>query len=271
MPEKDKHPNVHAAKRGCRSARQWQEIRQAALLARTEGVTIELHGVRVGPSVVRAEYRATSQPTLPAARDGSVAQKSETDAAERARGPQLPEAGGRERASPPSKQQPRDARRSQKRLLEFQAQKHTEKCQSRWLLITNRYRRAAVWTAWMREKATQEKLEMDAKLRVREMLWRAWKRKIALPPPAWMHEKVAQEKREMNAKLCVRELLWKAWTRKIALPPPRRKSHNLPDNSDADAEDLGAKRAEPATSPSSARAKRDKGKRRNQSRGGRSR
>jgi len=88
----------------------------------------------------------------------------------------------------------------------------------------------------MREKATQEKLEMDAKLRVREMLWRAWKRKIALPPPAWMHEKVAQEKREMNAKLCVRELLWKAWTRKIALPPPRRKSHDLPDNSDADAE-----------------------------------
>ena len=45
MPEKDKHPNVHAAKRGCRSVRQWQDIRQAARLARTEGVTIELHGV----------------------------------------------------------------------------------------------------------------------------------------------------------------------------------------------------------------------------------
>ena len=42
-------PKAAAAKRGCLNARQWQDIRQAARLARSEGVTLITHGITVTP------------------------------------------------------------------------------------------------------------------------------------------------------------------------------------------------------------------------------
>ena len=43
-------PKAAAAKRGCLTARHWQDIRQAARLARSEGVTLITHGVTVAPA-----------------------------------------------------------------------------------------------------------------------------------------------------------------------------------------------------------------------------
>ena len=157
MSEKVKHPKVPAAKRGCLSARQWQDIRQASRLARTEGVTLHLHGVRVGPTAnaVSETRTSSSKPALPAARDGCTKQQSEADAAKCARDSQLSEtnrgADGSARASPSSKRQQDHAQRSQKRLQEFQERKRMEKCQSQWLSIGSRYRRTTVWTSFMRE------------------------------------------------------------------------------------------------------------------------
>ena len=46
---KDEQPKAAAAKRGCLTARHWQDLRQAARLARSEGVTLIVHGVTVSP------------------------------------------------------------------------------------------------------------------------------------------------------------------------------------------------------------------------------
>ena len=47
---KDEQPKAAAAKRGCLTARHsWQDLRQATRLARSEGVTLIVHGVTVSP------------------------------------------------------------------------------------------------------------------------------------------------------------------------------------------------------------------------------
>ena len=51
QPErKRQHPKEAAANRGCLSARQWSDIRQAMRLTRSEGGVLILHGVKVLPS-----------------------------------------------------------------------------------------------------------------------------------------------------------------------------------------------------------------------------
>ena len=47
---KRQHPKEAAANRGCLSARQWSDIRQAMRLTRPEGGVLILHGVKVLPS-----------------------------------------------------------------------------------------------------------------------------------------------------------------------------------------------------------------------------
>eukprot|EP00966_Prymnesium_polylepis_P132444 3062108-Prymnesium_polylepis.1 len=54
-------PKAAAAKRGCLTTRHWQDIRQAARLARSEGVMLITHGVTVIPAARGQEYQPQPQ------------------------------------------------------------------------------------------------------------------------------------------------------------------------------------------------------------------
>ena len=117
-------PKVAAAKRGCLNARQWQDIRQAARLARSEGVTLITHGITVTP-VARGKENLPQpghESTSMSARGGRGQQPKETigNACD------IPSA--EQHKQQPSKQQ-RDKDRSLLRLHEFQ---QATACGARW-------------------------------------------------------------------------------------------------------------------------------------------
>jgi hypothetical protein len=152
-------PKAAAARRGCLTARHWQDIRRAARLARSEGVELIMHGVTVGPAARDKENM--SQPQT----------KSTTTSVRGGRGQQLTEAVGkacehplekqREQLQPPKKQ--RDEQRSLGRLYEFQ---RALACGARWLPLAQQLlrreraiSRARVWTERMEQKlALRDKL-----------------------------------------------------------------------------------------------------------------
>ena len=141
---------AHPARRprGSLSARQWQEIRQAARLARSEGVEVTRYGFTFRP--------APADPNM------SVHRASESSTR-----------GGARTTSAPSKKQPspRDVRRAQ----EFQAR---TRITQRWLPLVHRLLRADrrkirdnVWTGWMRARMSPR---WDAQCKLHSLLWRAW-------------------------------------------------------------------------------------------------
>ena len=141
-------PKAAAAKRGCLAARHWQDIRQAARLARSEGVTLIMHGVTVAPA---ARGQDPPQPQ----------DKSTTTTTRDGRGQQPKEPIGNACEHPPAKQherqppkQQREQQRSLRRLHDFQQAKA---CGARWeplvkmLLRKERaISRANVWTEHLR-------------------------------------------------------------------------------------------------------------------------
>lgn len=146
-----------ASTRGCLSSRQWSDIRQAARLARTEGVTLVMHGVKVSPhhSTLDAEPAAQKEKTKTPARDEPVQQSKDPDD-----------------CKPKSKKALRDA----DRLQEFQEKKRLAPIVSRWEILARQPLRAcrrmirdAAWTSWMLEK---QQLKVQCKLR--PLLWQAW-------------------------------------------------------------------------------------------------
>ena len=129
------------------SARQWQEIRQAARLARSEGVEVTRYGFTIRPAPDPNMRARASQPSAP-----------HEDA---------------RTTSTPSKKQPspRDVRRAQ----DFQARTRTTQ---RWLPLIRRLLRADrrkirddVWTGWMRARMSPR---LDAQRKLQNLLWRAW-------------------------------------------------------------------------------------------------
>ena len=141
-----------AAARGCLTARHWQDIRRAARLARSEGVSLIMHGVTIGPAAHDQEN--LSQPQS----------KSTTTIVRSGRGQQLTEAVGnacenplekqREQQRSPKKQ--REQQRSLGRLHEFQ---QALACGARWLPFAQKLlrreraiSRANVWTDQMERK-----------------------------------------------------------------------------------------------------------------------
>ena len=158
----DEQSDTHkaaAARRGCLTARHWQDIRRAVRLARSEGVELTMHGVTVGPAARGKEN--LSQPQT----------KSTTTSVRGGRGQQLTEAVGkacekslekqRGQQQPPKKQ--RDEQRSLGRLYEFQ---RALACGARWLPLAQQLlrreraiSRARVWTERMEQKlALRDKL-----------------------------------------------------------------------------------------------------------------
>jgi len=146
------HPARSAATRGSLSARQWQDIRQAARLARSEGVTLIIHGVKIFGDTPAG----SRQPQRDAVHDGGDQQPMEVDRQAAA-------------AATKNKKQQRDALRAQENRV-----RKRMACWRRLVLrMTIRPQRDAVWTEWMRSRMSPK---CDARSRVRDAFWQEWTR-----------------------------------------------------------------------------------------------
>ena len=140
-------PKAAAAHRGCLTARHWQDIRQGARLARSEGVTIIIHNVTVGPVARGHQPQPQDNSTATTGRGGRGQQLKESIS----KACEYPAAEQHEQQ--PSKRQ-REQQRSLSRLHDHQQAKA---CGARWApLVQNLLRkeraisRADVWTTHMR-------------------------------------------------------------------------------------------------------------------------
>ena len=112
------------AKRGTMSKQHWEDLRQAARLARTEGVTLTLHGVTIDPpKTARAQGSGKVLEPPP----HCAGKKGQASKADKESQPMDTTGDG---TTLSKKQQ-----RSTKRLSEFQEAKRAEKCVERWLLV----------------------------------------------------------------------------------------------------------------------------------------
>ena len=170
-----KHHARAAATRGSSSAHRWQDLRQYARLARSEGVSVERRpdgGILITPLPLIDSTNATGKPQ----HEREKKKKSTPDAGAEpmdTRGP----------APQPSKKQQRDERRAKDdqalRASPFMA---------RWTLLTQRLVRDARRTildsthlAWKRSRTPEAQLE--ARRKWRALLWREWTRPRFVPPP----------------------------------------------------------------------------------------
>ena len=143
-------PETAAAKHGCLSTRQWQDIRRASRLASSEGITLIMHGVSVIPTTRDSENLSQSE------------NNSTTTSARGGRGLQPKESIGKACENPSAKQlheqqltkQQREQERSLRRLHDFQ---QAFACGARWEPLVQKLlrkeraiSRADVWTTHMR-------------------------------------------------------------------------------------------------------------------------
>jgi len=173
-----RHP-AQVARRGTLSARQWQDLRQAARIACSEGVSVtwrrdgSLVFTPLPTPLIDSTNKAGNRPSSAetskrTTRDADVPVPMETDGIERVQA---------------SKKQQRDARR----LQEYQESKRVPQSAARWLLLTQRQLWAArktscnaVWAGWMRSRTPEARLATRRKLR--GLLWRAWTHPQIAPP-----------------------------------------------------------------------------------------
>lgn len=139
-----------AKKHGCVGARRWLDIRQAARVARTEGVTLNIHGITVSPCKPQLDIRQG-----PKRENAGVTMCDESK--------QQPVESGGAACNKSSKVKERDARR----LLEFQESKRPLSAASnRWALLVQKsvrvlqfHTRSTVWVEWMKQKPLRESLK----------------------------------------------------------------------------------------------------------------
>jgi len=178
MPRR--HPVQSAGSRGSLNARQWQDIRQAARVARSEGVTITWRrdgSIAISPAPVSAStpHKAGNQ-----LREQERSHRTTRDAVA-----QPMDTAGSE-TIPSKKQlqkQERDAGRAEaNRALKASPQLARWQLLSKRLLWTARKDTCnAIWTAWMRSRDPEARLE--ARRKVRNVFWREWTRPQIEPPP----------------------------------------------------------------------------------------
>ena len=140
------------ANRGRLSAGQWQDIRQAARLARSEKVTLVVHGIKVIPAM---DSTAGSRQ-----RSGGAAHDS-------GRAPSATEAAPAEART--NKKTERDVQRA--------ADNRASKRIARWKQMVKRMRYEYIWmpvfTQFMRASMSPKR---DARRKIRAALWQEWTR-----------------------------------------------------------------------------------------------
>lgn len=131
--------------KGSLSARQWQELRQAARLSRSEGVEVTRYGFTFRPA-----------PDSNRVRGGELSARGAAPSTEPS-------------TKQPSKKKPsaRDVRRAQ----EFQARQRWRPLGYRLARMHRRLTRDDVWTSFMRARLSHRQ---DVQLRLCSLLWRAW-------------------------------------------------------------------------------------------------
>ena len=170
-----KHHARPAVTRGSSSAHRWQDLRQYARLARSEGVSVEQRpdgGILITPLPLNDSTNAAGKP-----RQGYGKKKETTlDASE-------PEPMDTHGSSQPPKKQQRDVRRA----MAFQA-RPTSPSTARWTLLTQRLMRNArrmirdsTHDAWKRSRTPEA--QQEARRKWRALLWREWTRPRFVPPP----------------------------------------------------------------------------------------
>lgn len=164
-----------AANRGCLSVRQWADIRQAAQLAREQGVNLKVHGVVVfstdsPPSAGHTQSEVKEKPAAPRRASGR---------------PQPMDSVGEQPVARTKKQQ-RDAQR----LADHREQQRAAPILARWellarqpLRVVRRMSRDEVWTSWRRE-AQEHKQAARRRLRalLRPYAWQEWTRRCIKAP-----------------------------------------------------------------------------------------
>ena len=171
-----KHPVRPAATRGTLSDRQWQDIRQATRLAKSEGVHLEWRrdgSILIKPPPLKDSTNAAGNPQ-------QRREKKKATTRDAAKHDPMDTA---ESALPQSKKQLRDAQRAKDdqalRASPFMA---------RWTLLTRRLVwnarrtiRDSTHSAWKRSRTPEAQLE--ARRKWRALLWREWTRPRFVPPP----------------------------------------------------------------------------------------
>ena len=168
MPPRRPSGQAAAARpqRSTLSARQWQDIRQASRLARSEGVVIEVHGFRCSPAEDTTRTAACRPPA-----GGTAVEREPPDAA--------PSASGEEQngepmdtdVSPnaPTPQTPKQLKKLERDALRARTNR-ARKCIHGWHKFAHnlKYRHVVspAWTALQRACV--------ARRRIRDALWRAW-------------------------------------------------------------------------------------------------
>ena len=149
---------AQSAARGTLSARQWSDIRQAARLARSEGIPIEMHGI-----------------TLNSAR-GSPRPPGRVKAASKVPVPDKGNSSSMEIDDPTAETSKKKQQRDKQRSEDFRERRMLA---VRWLPLVQRLLRRTrkkfcddVWTTWMRSRLAPP--PKNAKLRA--LLWREWTR-----------------------------------------------------------------------------------------------
>jgi hypothetical protein len=170
-----KHHARPAATRGSTSARLWQDLRQYARLARSEGVSVERRpdgGILISPLPLTDSTNAAGNPQRE--------REKKTKKAPDATGAEPMDTSG---PPQPSKKQQRDVERAKKHQA-----LPTSPSTARWTLLAQRLVRDArrltrdsTHAAWKRSRTPEAQLE--ARRKWRTLLWREWTRPRFAPPP----------------------------------------------------------------------------------------
>lgn len=148
------------ATRGQLSQQQWSDIRQAARLARTEGVTLSFHGVTISPPTSSAGTLQGS----PVVREPRAQRKAEKGTTKDDGDGQQP-MDTSDAPKVPSKRHQRSAQR----LVDYQETQRAAKWKpmvQKMIWSIRREARDEIWCSWMRSGI--------ARVKLRAVFWRAW-------------------------------------------------------------------------------------------------
>jgi len=176
-------PAQPTATRGSLSARQWQDLRQAARLARSEGVTVTW---RRDGSITFAPLNDSPNARGNPQHKGEKSKETTHDSG----ATQSMDTVDNGRAEKLSKKQQRDANRAveHRARMASPAMVCTMATMARWKLLVQRQlwwdRKDTVNNFWTSYRRSLEEARLEARRKLRGLLWREWTRPLIEPPPS---------------------------------------------------------------------------------------